>query len=72
VASYGKSISSGHTSIWSMSRNDEKMITIEVRNLQRRIVQARGRYNRMYDSEEYKYMLSWAQDVGLIIDIGRW
>jgi hypothetical protein len=55
-----------------MSRNDEKMITIEVRNLQRRIVQARGRYNRMYDSEEYKYMLSWAQDVGLIIDIGRW
>lgn len=58
VASYGHSIINGYTSIWSMSRNGEKLITIEVRNSAR--------------NEEYKYMLEWAKDNTLQINIGRW
>lgn len=72
VASYGHSIANGSVSIWSMSRNGEKLITIELRNTSRKIVQARGHYNRMYNNEEYKYMLEWAQDNALQISIGRW
>ena len=72
VASYGHSISSGVTSIWSLSCNGQKRITIEVRNVSRRIVQARGKFNRVYDNEEYKYILKWAQDNGIVIDVGRW
>ncbi len=72
VASYSESIVSGSVSIWSMSCNGERKITIEVRNQSRKIVQARGKFNRMYDNEEYKYMLNWAQDNGLSIETGRW
>jgi hypothetical protein len=72
VASYGRSITSGQVSIWSMTCNGEKKITIEVRNQSKKIVQARGRFNRMYNNEEYKYMLKWSQDNGFIIDIRGW
>lgn len=72
VASYSKSISSGVTSIWSLSCNGDKLLTIEVRNASRKIVQARGRYNRTYTSEEYKYMLDWARYNNLQINLGCW
>lgn len=70
VASYGRSISNGLTSIWSMTCNGERMITIEVRNSSKRIVQARGRYNRVTTNEEFKIISSWAQENNLDISIG--
>lgn len=70
VASYGRSISNGWTSIWSMTCNGERVITIEVRNSSKKIVQARGRYNRVTTNEEFKIISSWAQDNNLDICLG--
>jgi hypothetical protein len=72
VASYGSSIRTGNVSIWSLSCNGEKLITIEVRNSARKIVQARGRYNRQTTAEEFKYLTKWANENGLQIQLGFW
>jgi hypothetical protein len=72
VASYGSSIRAGNVSIWSLSCNNEKLITIEVRNTACKIVQARGRYNRQTTAEEFKYLTKWANENGLQIQLGFW
>lgn len=71
VYSYSFSIQRGTTSIWSMTReeggNTERRITIEVNNKSRRIMQARGRYNRRTDIDEFRAMNEWANKSGLSI-----
>jgi hypothetical protein len=54
------------------SIKEEKLITIEVRNSARKIVQARGKYNRQTTSEEFKYITKWANENGLQIQLGFW
>jgi hypothetical protein len=44
VYSYADSCRDGHTSIWSLKKDDEKLISLEIR--ERTIIQARGKYNR--------------------------
>ena len=65
VYSYGSSILNGHISIWSLSRNDEPMITVEVSNQNRVIVQARGNCNRGMLPHEQNFLTRWARDNGL-------
>jgi len=67
VYSYVWSIQKGQTSIWSMTLEDGKgetgrwaMLTIEVRKDLRRVVQARGRFNRSATSEEHGILVAWA------------
>jgi hypothetical protein len=67
VYSYARSVESGQTSIWSMTLEDGRgatgrwaMLTIEVRNDLRRVVQARGRFNRPATSAEHQILLRWA------------
>jgi hypothetical protein len=79
VYSYVWSIQKGQTSIWSMMLEDGKgatgrwaMLTIEVRNDLRRVVQARGRFNRPATSEEHGVLLAWAGQNGLEVSLGRW
>lgn len=71
VASYGSSVSNGAVSIWSLSLNGKKVITIEVRNVARMIVQARGRFNRVTTNEEFKIISLWAQENDLSVSLGR-
>jgi hypothetical protein len=76
VFSYARSIESGQTSIWSMTFEDGRgatgnwaMLTIEVRNELRRVVQARGRFNRAATTAEHQILLRWAGHNGLTITL---
>ncbi len=79
VYSYAAAIERKQTSIWSMTLEDGQgetgrwaMLTIEVRNAIRRVVQARGRFNRTATSEEHAILMRWAGMNGLEISLGRW
>jgi ribosomal protein L28 len=72
VYSYSHSIARGNVSIWSLSLNQEKMVTIEVSNSARRIVQARGKHNRQITAEEFRVIQKWAEGSGLEVGLYRW
>ncbi|HEY1958798.1 MAG TPA: PcfJ domain-containing protein [Polyangiaceae bacterium] len=72
VFSYAHAAASGATSIWSMTLEDGKgptgrwaMLTIEVRNATRAVVQARGRFNRLPTRREVTILARWASVNGL-------
>lgn len=71
VYSYSNSIEKGDISIWSLTKEDTKgnwrMLTIEVRNQKREIVQARGRFNVRADTQSYQAMAHWAGQNNLTI-----
>jgi hypothetical protein len=76
VLSYARSVESGLTSIWSMTYEDGRgdtgvwaMLTIEVRNELRRVVQARGRFNRPATSAEHTILSRWAGQNGLAVTL---
>jgi hypothetical protein len=77
VYSYAWAIERRQTSIWTMTLEDGDgetgrwaMLTVEVRNESKRIVQARGRFNRGATSAEHKILLRWAGANGLAVCIG--
>lgn len=79
VYSYAWRIEKGDTSIWSVQMEDGlgetgrwHMATVEVRNDLRRVVQARGRYNRSITSKEHRILLEWANTNNLALALGRW
>jgi hypothetical protein len=79
VYSYENTVAAGHVSIWSMTMEDGQgstgnwsMLTIEVRNANKTIVQARGRFNRVATPREHGVLARWAQENGLSISLGRW
>ncbi len=71
VATYARSCASGIVSIWSLDRstsgNADRLLTIEVRNANARIVQARGKANARPTPEARGVMLRWAQAANLSI-----
>jgi hypothetical protein len=66
VYSYSWSVEKGQTSIWSMTAESPegstpmKMITIELRNDIRKVVQVRGKYNRKSTAREFQVLKEWA------------
>ena len=77
VYSYVWAIERRQTSIWTMTLEDGQgttgrwaMLTIEVRNEARAVVQARGRYNRSATSAEHRILLRWAGQNGLSVNVG--
>ena len=70
VYSYGWSIERGQCSIWSLSHDDGKRITIQVNNQNNKITQIRGKYNRKTDAQEFKIINKWANDNKLTIQTG--
>jgi hypothetical protein len=70
VLSYSWSIEQGNCSIWSMTFNGDRAVTIEVRG--RQISQVRGMRNRQSTSEEFKIIQKWAQENQLSISLSRW
>ena len=69
VSSYGYSISKGRVSIWSLKLEGDRAITIEVVNSTKRIVQARGKYNRKTTKAEDSIIEHWANKNGLKVDV---
>lgn len=61
VFSYERSIISHGISIWSLTQNEERKITIEVHNSFNKIGQTLGNYNRPATIEEFKIINKWAQ-----------
>ncbi|HEU4537313.1 MAG TPA: PcfJ domain-containing protein, partial [Polyangiaceae bacterium] len=72
VYSYASSVERGHASIWSLSLDGPKVLTIEVRNQARQIVQVRGKFNRAATARELAIVAQWAGATGLQLDLGRW
>jgi hypothetical protein len=67
VFSYAWRIEKGDTSIWSVQMEDGQgetgnwhMVTLEVRNDLRRVVQAKGRFNRSMSPTEVRIVRRWA------------
>jgi hypothetical protein len=65
VASYWMRCSTGQAAIWSLTVEDaagrvERLMTLEVRNDERRIVQARGQSNRMPNATELALLARWS------------
>jgi hypothetical protein len=76
VYSYGHAVVSGAASIWVLTMEDGTgptgrwvMLTIEVRNHERSIVQARGRFNRMPTSEERAVLARFASHNNLALNV---
>jgi hypothetical protein len=71
VGSYAQSCQRGRCSIFSLrldeGRGEERLITIEIVPTQRRIVQARGRFNRFCTPVEQRVIRAWAIQSGLEI-----
>jgi hypothetical protein len=79
VASYASSCASGRCAIFSMREDSgafsqaERRLTIEVIIQNRRIVQARGRFNAAPDGVAERVLRAWAATAGLTIaPLGRW
>ena len=79
VFSYHGRIAEGYTSIWSLTMEDGQgetgnwaLLTIEVHNNTRDIVQVRGRFNRAPTREEMLIVQRWAGENNLRISTSRW
>lgn len=69
VSSYARSCESGKTSIWSLRQHTnegiERLLTIEVWNSEKRVVQVRGKLNRICTTREAKIINRWIGNAGL-------
>ena len=70
AASYAWSVGRGAASIWSLSRQGEKVLTIEVHNPTKVIRQIRGLRNRLPIAAEVAVVQKWAQEAGLQVTNG--
>jgi len=61
VAIYHEAIRSGNCSIWTLTMNNSRRLTIEVNNQRKAIVQVRGKSNRLPREREKVFIESWAQ-----------
>ncbi len=75
VLSYSPYISRGETSIWAVCHQTafaaEKVLTLEVRNASRSIVQVRGVCNRLPFANELNVVQAWASQNAMSVT-GRW
>jgi len=65
VYSYGSRIQSGQCSVWHVVERGFPRLTIEVRD--GRVVQARGRFNRLPQPGEIELVMKWARANGLAV-----
>ncbi|MBL7818744.1 MAG: PcfJ domain-containing protein [Saprospiraceae bacterium] len=74
VFSYTHSCMSGRTSIWSLKEelygNVSRLLTIEMNNAERMVVQVRGKYNRYPTEQEMKVVDRWMAKE--LIKISKW
>jgi hypothetical protein len=65
VGSYAHSCIHKRSAIYSMTKNGERMVTIEVSLKDRMIVQVRRKYNALMEGLESRILSSWAAQVGM-------
>jgi hypothetical protein len=75
VGSYAESCASGRVSIWSLQEGDTfgqrtRLLTLEVSNQSRQIIQARRRHNELPGPKEMAILGRWAVASGL--SISKW
>ncbi|MEM7038583.1 MAG: PcfJ domain-containing protein, partial [Bacteroidota bacterium] len=71
VASYASSCASGRISIWSLRKynlfgEETPLVTIELNMQGKRVVQVRGKCNRLADRRERRIVKEWAQQNRLV------
>jgi hypothetical protein len=66
VYSYSWSVQRGQVSIWSYKVDGERQLTIEVQNSTKRVVQCRGKNNRVPVNSEVAQVRRWMQENGLV------
>ncbi len=69
VGAYAPFCLTGHSSIWSLARTDasgrvERLLTLQVQNATKEIIQARGWNNRLPTADELRIMAAWTQAGG--------
>lgn len=67
VVSYAGMIEKGAVSIWSYRINDKRILTLEVYNSNRSVVQVRGKLNRLMTKSERHMVVSWCNLAGLTL-----
>ncbi len=72
VGSYATSCSSGRVSIWSLKvaeawGRETRLLTLEVWNSTRRVIQARRKFNRMPGDKEMAILARWAESARLTL-----
>ncbi len=67
VHAYCRHVESGRTSIWSLRRDGNRQLTLEVDNRHNRIVQAKARLNRPATGQARQVMTRWAREADLIV-----
>lgn len=65
AGSYAQSCSIGRASIWSLKQDDKSRLTIEVDDKNRKITQARGKYNSFATASDKFYVQMWAKETAL-------
>lgn len=60
VATYVSWVRAGRSSLWSLRRAGARLLTLEVWNVERAVVQIRGRANRRATREELAWVDRWA------------
>jgi hypothetical protein len=69
AAEYRSRCGSAQSSLWSLTvehagQRLERLLTVEVHNSNREIVQVRGRFNRLPQPEELAILSQWTQSGG--------
>jgi hypothetical protein len=72
VYTYHDRILKGMASIWTLKREGERRLTIEVSNDNKTIYQARGKYNRLPKSREIMIVKRWAAENMLKVKLLEW
>ena len=67
VYSYRPKIENGWSSIWSLRRETERMLTVKADNRGRSIIQARGKFNRHPTSAELGILARRAKENSLSV-----
>lgn len=67
VASYSGSTSKGIKSIWSFTKNEKRILTIEINNSTKEIIQIKGKFNAKAEKEDLVYINDWVKLEGLNI-----
>jgi len=73
VYEYAPRVERGDTSVWSVRMTDDRaddrrIVTVEVQNDLKRIVQVRGRFNRPASTKELRVIATWADTNRLRVD----
>ena len=62
MASYSYNCSVGRVAIISLRLNNASRVTIEIDLLRNKIIQARGKYNRLPTNEEREVIFAWERN----------